>query len=227
MTMSGTVGNIRVRSYNGLMSDEDMTPAIVNRTVPPRFTETINRREREWLTPDEVGQLLNVAGKHGRNKESRHRNKTMILVSYRHGLRPIEACHLKWSQFDFESGSVYVKRVKGSRSGSHPIGGEELRALRQLQRDQKKSPSPYLFMSERRAPMTPVGFYKMLVRFAKHTKIPIPIRPYMLRHACGNKLNNDGWSTRLVQDYLGHVNIQNTVRYTVNDTRRYNDFWDD
>jgi integrase len=36
----------------------------------------------------------------------------------------------------------------------------------------------------------------------------------MLRHACGFALADQGADTRLIQDYLGHRNIQHTVRYT-------------
>ena len=75
--------------------------------------------------------------------------------------------------------------------------------------------------------MTPEGFYKMVVRLWKHTNIPVPPHPYMLRHATGYKLSNDGLDTRLIQEYLGHVNIQNTVRYTAVAARRFNDLWDD
>jgi hypothetical protein len=44
--------------------------------------------------------------------------------------------------------------------------------------------------------------------------MPFPIHPHMLRHACGFKLANDGQDTRALQHYLGHKNIQHTVRYT-------------
>jgi len=220
------VAKVDARGYNGLMDNASKTPPIVNRTVPPPFTPHETRRVREWLTADEVGELLGAARKHGRNAKIRHRNGTMILLSYRHGLRPIEACTMKWTQFDFRLGSVHVKRGKGSKSGSHPLGGKELRALRRLQREQMPA-SPYLFVSERGAPMTPEGFYKMVVRLWKHTKIPVPPHPYMLRHATGYKLSNDGLDLRLIQEYLGHVNVQNTSRYTEVAARRFNDLWDD
>jgi len=208
------------------MDNEPSTPSAVNRTVPPPFTPHETRRVREWLTEDEVGELLAAARKHGRNAKSRHRNETLILMSFRHALRPIEACNLKWTQLDFQSGSIFVKRAKGSKSTSHPLGGKELRALRRLEREQVPS-APYLFMSERRSPMTPDGFYKMLVRLLKHTNIPVPAHPYMLRHSTGYKLTNEGWDLRLIQEYFGHINVRHTSRYTDVAAGRFNDFWDD
>jgi type 1 fimbriae regulatory protein FimE len=49
--------------------------------------------------------------------------------------------------------------------------------------------------------------------------------PHMLRHACGFKLANDGHDTRALQHYLGHKNIQHTVRYTDMAPDRFKDFW--
>jgi integrase len=55
-------------------------------------------------------------------------------------------------------------------------------------------------------------------------KMPFPIHPHMLRHACGFKLANDGHDTRALQHYLGHKNIQHTVRYTELSPARFRDF---
>jgi hypothetical protein len=72
----------------------------------------------------------------------------------------------------------------------------------------------FLFTTERRAPMTPAGFRKLLARIADKARIPFPVHPHMLRHACGYKLANDGHDTRALQHYLGHKNITHTVRYS-------------
>jgi site-specific recombinase XerD len=87
-------------------------------------------------------------------------------------------------------------------------------ALRWLERE---SPgSPYVFPSERGGPVSPAGFRKML-----------PVHPHMLRHGCGYKLANDGQDTRAIQHYLGHKNIQHTVRYTNLSADRFKGFWED
>jgi type 1 fimbriae regulatory protein FimB/type 1 fimbriae regulatory protein FimE len=98
-----------------------------------------------------------------------------------------------------------------------------LRALRRLQREQ--APGRYVFLSERDAPMSPVGFRRMVTRLGEAAKMPFPIHPHMLRHACGFKLANDGHDTRALQHYLGHKNIQHTVRYTELAPDRFKDFW--
>ena len=56
-------------------------------------------------------------------------------------------------------------------------------------------------------------------------KDAFPIHPHMLRHACGYRLANDGHDTRALQHYLGHKNIQHTVRYTELAPDRFKNFW--
>lgn len=87
--------------------------------------------------------------------------------------------------------------------------------------------SPYVFLTERGVPVSPAGFRKTLARIGQASSIPFAVHPHMLRHACGFKLANGGQDTRVIQHYLGHKNIQNTVRYTELSSRRFNDLWDD
>jgi type 1 fimbriae regulatory protein FimB/type 1 fimbriae regulatory protein FimE len=147
---------------------------------------------------------MGCARKHGRYG---HRDATMIL-----GLRASELSALRWEQVDLVHGLLHVARVKNGMPSVHPLTGKELRALRRLQREQE--PGRYVFMSERGAPMSPVGFRRMLERLGKGAKMAFGVHPHMLRHACGFKLANQGVDTRSLQHYLGHKNIQHTVRYT-------------
>jgi site-specific recombinase XerD len=112
-----------------------------------------------------------------------------------------------------------------STCGVSRTSGGEIRALRRLKREQIKS--RYVFVTERRAPMTAAGFRKMVARTGETGKFPFPEHPHMLRHACGYKLANDGQDTRAVQHYLGHKNIQHTVRYTELSPERFKSFWED
>ena len=66
-----------------------------------------------------------------------------------------------------------------------------------------------------------IGFHRLIQRLGEAAKMPFPIHPHMLRHACGFKLANDGHDTRALQHYLGHKNIQHTVR----SPHRFKDFW--
>jgi site-specific recombinase XerD len=198
-------------------------PTSVLGTVPPRKPRNADRRPREYLTSKEVERLIVMA----RKSDRRHalRDATMILVAFRHGLRVSELCALTWDQFDFSAGMMHVRRVKKGIASVQQIGGEEMRMLRALKRDDGSS--RYVFMSERGAPMTPAGFRKMLARLSEAAKFPFPVHPHMLRHACGYKLANDGRDTRALQHYLGHKNIMHTVRYTELSPERFKNFWED
>ena len=88
--------------------------------------------------------------------------------------------------------------------------------MRELRRHKRDSvPSPFVFVSEREAPLTPPGFSRMVKRAGVAAKLGIKAHAHMLRHACGFKLANDGTDTRSLQAYLGHSNIQNTARHGV------------
>src|SRR2546425_2053474 len=137
----------------------------------------------------------------------------MILVAYRHGLRVAELCALRWDQVDLKQGLLHVQRLKQGLPSVHPLRGPELRALRRVQRDMPSA--AYVFTTARGSPMTSAGFRKLLARTGDASTLAFPIHPHMLRHACGYKLANDGHDTRAIQHYLGHKNIQHTVRYTV------------
>jgi site-specific recombinase XerD len=195
-------------------------PSTENRTVAIRKANR-ELRTREYLTPSEVKKLMEAA----RKNRYGHRDATMILVTYRHGLRATEVCQLRWDQYDLKRGSLHVNRIKNGIESVHPIGGEELRALRKLLREEPEN--RYIFVSERGAPLSQEGFLKMVKRAGVAAKLPFSVHPHMLRHACGYKLANDGHDTRAIQLYMGHKNIQNTVGYTQLSAHRFKDFWDD
>jgi len=197
-------------------------PSTLNGTVPRRLTPYSKRRQREYLTVKEVERLIDTARDRGRYG---HRDATMILVAYRHGLRAAELCSLRWEQIDFSRGLLHVRRIKNGTPSVHPIGGGEIRALRRLKREQVESRD--VFVTERLAPMTTAGFRKLVTRISEEAKFPFPVHPHMLRHACGFKLANDGQDTRALQHYLGHKNIQHTVRYTELSPERFKSFWED
>ena len=195
-----------------------VAPATANRTVTPTRRPNAEIRTREHLTETEVEKLLKAAGtnRHG------HRDATMILVAYRHGLRVSELVDLRWDQIDFDHANLHVRRVKKGTPSTHPIRGDELRALRVLKREAK---SPFIFVSERGSPFTTAGFARLVERAGAAAKLGFPAHPHMLRHACGFALANKGHDTRALQAYLGHKNIQHTVRYTELSPDRFKDFW--
>jgi type 1 fimbriae regulatory protein FimB/type 1 fimbriae regulatory protein FimE len=154
-----------------------------------------------------------------------HRDALMALLAYRHGLRAAEVVDLRWEQVDFKTATLHVRRAKNGTPATHPLTGSELRALRRHQKDSQKS--PFVFMSERGAPLSAPGFSRMIERAAVAAKLGIKAHAHMLRHSTGFKLANDGIDTRALQAYLGHRNIQNTTRYTALAPDRFKGFWRD
>ena len=189
---------------------------------PPRKRPNAERRTREFLTPAEVESVINAAEKLGRHG---HRDATMIMLGFRHGLRVSELVSLRWEQVDLSQGVLHVRRRKNGNPSSHPLHGPELRAFRRLQRDYPTS--PYIFTGERKGPLTDSTVRKMVARAGVAAGLEFPIHPHMLRHAAGYKLANDGQDTRAIQHYLGHRNITHTVRYTELSPERFKDFWQD
>jgi type 1 fimbriae regulatory protein FimB/type 1 fimbriae regulatory protein FimE len=196
-------------------------PTTQKRAVTPRRQPNRELRTREHLTETEVEKLIGAA----KNNRYGHRDAAMILVTYRHGLRASEVCDMRWEQIDFNSATLHVRRVKNGKPSTHPVRGDELRALRKLEREAPKS--PFLFVSERGGPFTTDSFNWMVKRAGQRADFPFQVHAHMLRHAAGYKLAGDGHDTRSIQDYLGHKNIQHTVRYTELSPTRFKNFWRD
>lgn len=196
-----------MKKNNPLSLVADTGPAAEKRTVSRVGKTNGVLRSREYLTPGEVETLIKAA----RKNRYGGRDSALVMVAFHHGLRVSELVNLRWEQVDFESGSLHVRRVKRGTPATHPIPGRELRALRQLQRD---SHNPFVFVSERGAPLSAAAVNRLLQRLGVRCGFAFPLHAHMLRHACGYKLANQGTDTRTIQGYLGHRNISHTVRYT-------------
>lgn len=199
-----------------------VAPSPEKRTVSKKGRAS-NRdlRTREHLTPSEVERLIEAA----KANRQGHRDATMILLAFRHGLRASELVDLRWDQVDFNQAVLHVRRVKNGTPATHPLTGRQLRTLRKLQREAPES--PFVFVSERGAPFSVSGFRRMIERATEAAGLEIKAHPHMLRHACGYALANQGTDTRTLQAYLGHRNISNTVRYTELAPNRFRGLWKD
>ena len=186
---------------------------------PPKKPST---REREYLRSPEVKAMIRAAKKVGRHGI---RDGGIILLMFRHGLRTAELVALKWTQIDLADGYIEVHRVKNGRDSIHPLRSPELRALRQIQRDY--ADTSYVFVSERKAPLSTRSIRHIVARAGELAGIPVQVHPHQLRHACGYYLAAQGHDTRAIQDYLGHKNIHHTVRYTQMSPQRFENFWMD
>jgi integrase len=181
------------------------------RTVGFRGENPHVAKERDYLTPDEANRLITAAGKVGRQQL---RDQVLLRLMYRHGLRATEARHVKWSHFDLDAPrdkTFHIFRVKGSRDSVHLLDRDEVAALRKLQAD---SSGPYVFTSERGGVLSADMIARIVARAGVEAGIGFHVHPHMLRHSAGHMLANQGVDTRLIQDFLGHSDIRNTVRYT-------------
>ena len=162
-----------------------VAPNNLNRTVPLRRPNA-ELRTREYLTPAEIEKLI-AAAKRGRYGQ---RDATLILVAYRHGLRATEVADLEWSQVEWgRSPALHVRRAKNGKPAVHPIRGDELRMLRELQRNTEGA---FVFQTERGGPFTADAVNRLVKRIGERAGFPFLVHAHMLRHACGYAMANAG-----------------------------------
>jgi type 1 fimbriae regulatory protein FimB/type 1 fimbriae regulatory protein FimE len=212
---------------------DNQTPGGASKTaadanvVPQRPTTILTTRKRSkrantgdkrtYLTEAEVERLIKAA--------ETPRDKAMILIGYRHGLRVSELGNLRWRQVDLDAGRIRVERLKDSESGIHPLAGREIRALRALRRAQLAG-SAFVFLSYRGTPMTRQAFDEMLRTAGAKAGLP-DVHAHLLRHGCGFRLVNLGLDTLSLAAYLGHKQVQNTKRYAKMNSSRFDGLWKD
>lgn len=179
--------------------------------------------DRRFLTSREVERLIAAT----RGSRTEVRDRCLILLMFRHGLRVSEACALKLSQVDIESRVLHVVRLKKGLSTTHPLRSDELRAIKTwfTERARLAPPGDAFFVSERRLPLNRRSAWVAIRRYGELADLPVEVHPHMLRHACGYALADQGADTRLIQDYLGHRNIQHTVHYTATNPARFERLW--
>ncbi|QHG21189.1 tyrosine-type recombinase/integrase [Nostoc sp. ATCC 53789] len=198
------------------------------RPPPPTRLPNKHYRSREYLTPSEVRSLLDAALE--RKARYSHRDYTLMLLMFRHGLRVGEAvgskCGLRWDALMWAERQIFITREKGSDSGVHPLRDDELVLLKELR--EMLPDSKYIFVSERGEVMSTDAVRKLLGRLAAQAGLDIKVHCHMMRHACGYYLVNQGYNTREIQDFLGHRDIKHTEKYTKLNARRFLNFdWGD
>lgn len=177
-----------------------------------------SKRPREYLTFEEVERVLKVAATTGRFSA---RDYALILLMYRHGLRVGEAVRLKWDQVDLQEKTLQVQRLKNGINGIHPLAEIEVSALGDLPQT-----GAYLFCGPAGLALKENTVHHIVQQAGKKAGLPFSIHPHMLRHSCGFYLINRGIDIRTIQAYMGHKQIQNTVRYTELQHTRFNGLWE-
>lgn len=151
-------------------------PSTENGKVIPQRLKNKDVRSREYLTEKEVDKLMAAAKSVGRHS---HRDATMILIDFRHALRVSELVSLRRDQVDLKQGLLHVSRSKNGSPSTHPLRGPEIRALQRLQRDYPDT--PYVFVTERKGPLTTSSVRKMFTRAGMKAELGFPVHPHMLR----------------------------------------------
>ena len=177
-------------------------------TVRGGRAKNADYRQREYLTEGEIDSLLATAG----NSRNPVRDRLLILMAFRHALRVSELVDIRWQQIDLDTATIHIRRAKNGTPGIHGLQGDELRLLRALRREHPHA--DFVFLSERKAPLSVAGVQKLIERLGVAAELPFPIHAHMLRHAAGYALAGRGIDTRTLQAFMGHRSIANTVVYT-------------
>lgn len=184
-------------------------------------TTTVDGARKNFLSESEIEKFLAAArkGRHGA------RDYLMCLLAFRHGFRVSELLDLRLTDLSMDESRMFVRRLKGSLDTQQPMEGDELRAIKAWLREREPKLSPFVFLSERGGPFTRQAFNYLVRVIGVRAGFTFRVYPHMLRHSTGFALANKGLDTRLIQDFLGHRNIQHTTRYTRTAAKRFEGIW--
>lgn len=199
-------------------NEADGEESTVMRTVTHSRKANDELRGRRHLTSPEIAAICQAIRKRSRYPD---RDECMVIMCHRHGLRVGELVDLKWQHVDLRGSQLSVRRLKNGIDSTHPLAcRREVALLRRLHKAQDKPSTGYLFQNERGSPVSISGFQKMFGRVSSEAT-GVKWNAHALRHAAGTDLIGKGHDLRMVQVYLGHANIQNTIMYTHESARQF------
>ncbi|MFZ0929419.1 MAG: tyrosine-type recombinase/integrase [Syntrophobacteraceae bacterium] len=155
------------------------------------------------------------------------RDRCVLLMMFRHGLRVSEACALRLEQVDTESRVMHIARLKKGLSTTHPLRGGELRVIKAWLADRAtmKPTDRAFIVSQHRKPLNRRTAWLAIRKCGGLAGLDLPTHPHQIRHPCGFALADQGADTRLIQDYLGHRDIKHTVIYTAGNPALFERLW--
>jgi len=198
-------------------------PRIVQSPNPKAVPQSRNR-VKDYLTDHEMQQLLKAAsqGRHG------IRDYAMVLLAYHHGLRVSELTDMPWMAVNVQARELYVKRLKGSASNTHPLLEDDVKALNRWLKVRDKMPgasSARLFLTERGEGFTRFGFNYLMKAIGERAGFTFAVYPHLLRHSCAQHLADRGDNAFTISSYLGHMNIQNSLFYVNRSAAQFKKVW--
>jgi type 1 fimbriae regulatory protein FimB len=166
-------------------------------------------------TTDETLTVLKAA------RERSTRDWAMIILAYRHGLRASEVCRLKLADIDLKSGSISIRRLKGSMQTVQPLYAhrgqpllDEVSALRTWLRQRQSDGSDYLFTSQKGGKLDRTQFFRIFQTVAEVAGLPLEKRhPHVLKHSLASHLVAGNVNLALIRQALGHRSINSTMQY--------------
>ena len=192
------------------------------KSLHPAAPVDAHERTRDYLTEAEFLVLLQGT----RRSRYRWRNAAMLMLTFYHGLRVSELCHLKRTDLDLAHGRLWIARLKGSLSTEQPLRTDEVRALKRYLPQRGDSQLPWLFLTERGDQFTRFSINYLVGITGQRAGLALHVHPHMLRHGCGYALANRGYDLRVIQDYLGHRDPKHTTRYTRTAASRFEGLWE-
>ncbi|WP_380183059.1 tyrosine-type recombinase/integrase [Kalamiella sp. sgz302252] len=169
--------------------------------------------DQKFLSHNDVDRLISAIP----DSVNGWRDRCMLLMCFTHGLRVSELCGLRLEDVDPAINFLHIDRLKNGFPVEHPIEfRERITLIKWLQQRPAylRSESPWLFLSRNGNKISRQQLYRLIRSYGERAGLSRKVHPHMLRHACGYALANRGVDTRLIQDYLGHKNRQNTAVYT-------------
>src|ERR1700681_2057669 len=193
------------------MANPAVIPISVHKSRPIR----IKHGRMTSLSPQEMLALLKTARKRST------REWAMILLAYRHGLRASEVCGIKLADVDLKSGSISIRRLKGSLHTIQPIYQhrgqpllDETAALRAWLRKRSADGSDYLFTSQKGGKLGRTQFFRNFQTVAESAGLPTEKRhPHVLKHSLASHLVAGNVNLALIRQALGHQSISSTMAY--------------
>jgi integrase/recombinase XerD len=146
------------------------------------------------------------------------RDKCIFELLYSAGLRISEACNLRMTDIDMDTGMITVEG-KGGRERLVPFGEKSLKILRlYLEKSRpeilKARNCEYLFVSKKGSYINRKSVWRLLNIYIKRTSINKKVTPHTLRHSFATHLLENHANLREVQELLGHIDISTTQIYT-------------